>query len=91
MATSVARVLICCLPLWSPLNHLWMLSSCLLQVSGGADTFMIITRAVASFIKLYLLLLFVRVLLSWFPTFQWWEQQPFAALRQVGGGLGGRG
>lgn len=54
------------------------------QVSGGADTFMIITRAVASFIKLYLLLLFVRVLLSWFPTFQWWEQQPFAALRQVG-------
>ncbi|EFN52481.1 hypothetical protein CHLNCDRAFT_15532, partial [Chlorella variabilis] len=47
------------------------------------DTFMIITRAVASFIKLYLLLLFVRVLLSWFPTFQWWEQQPFSALRQV--------
>lgn len=26
-------------------------------------------QAVASFIKLYLLLLFVRVLLSWFPTF----------------------
>lgn len=53
--------------------------------SGSTDTFMIITRAVASFIKLYLLLLFVRVLLSWFPTFQWWEQQPFSALRQVGG------
>ncbi|KAI3430364.1 hypothetical protein D9Q98_004959 [Chlorella vulgaris] len=52
-------------------------------VSGSTDTFMIITRAVASFIKLYLLLLFVRVLLSWFPTFQWWEQQPFSALRQV--------
>ncbi|KAL4449033.1 hypothetical protein ABPG77_007750 [Micractinium sp. CCAP 211/92] len=52
-------------------------------VSGGTDTFMIITRAVASFIKLYLLLLFVRVLLSWFPTFAWWENQPFAALRQV--------
>ena len=33
--------------------------------------------------QLYLLLLFVRVLLSWFPTFQWWEQQPFLALRQV--------
>ena len=60
------------------------------QVSGGADTFMIITRAVASFIKLYLLLLFVRVLLSWFPTFQWWEQQPFAALRQVGSSQGER-
>jgi hypothetical protein len=52
--------------------------------SGSTDTFMIITRAVASFIKLYLLLLFVRVLLSWFPTFQWWEKQPFSALRQVG-------
>lgn len=52
-------------------------------VAGSTDTFMIITKAVASFIKLYLLLLFVRVLLSWFPTFQWWEQQPFSALRQV--------
>jgi YggT family protein len=52
-------------------------------VSGGADTFLIITKAVASFIKLYLLLLFVRVLLSWFPTFTWWEQQPWLALRQV--------
>ncbi len=65
-------------------------------VSGGTDTFMIITRAVASFIKLYLLLLFVRVLLSWFPTFAWWENQPFAALRQVGysgarGSMRGRG
>jgi len=52
-------------------------------VSGSADTFFIITKAVASFIKLYLLLLFVRVLLSWFPTFTWWEQQPWLALRQV--------
>jgi uncharacterized protein YggT (Ycf19 family) len=52
-------------------------------VSGSADTFYIITKAVASFIKLYLLLLFVRVLLSWFPTFTWWEQQPWLALRQV--------
>lgn len=52
-------------------------------VSGSADTFFIITKAVASFIKLYLLLLFVRVLLSWFPTFTWWETQPWLALRQV--------
>lgn len=34
-------------------------------------------------LQLYLLLLFVRVLLSWFPTFTWWEQQPWLALRQV--------
>jgi len=36
-------------------------------------------------LQLYLLLLFLRVLLSWFPTFQWWDQQPWLALRQVGG------
>jgi len=52
-------------------------------VSGSTDTFFIITKAVASFIKLYLLLLFVRVLLSWFPTFTKWEEQPWLALRQV--------
>lgn len=52
-------------------------------VSGSADTLFIVTKAVASFIKLYLLLLFLRVLLSWFPTFQWWDQQPWLALRQV--------
>lgn len=55
----------------------------LAAVSGSADTLFVVTRAVASFIKLYLLLLFLRVLLSWFPTFQWWEQQPWLALRQV--------
>lgn len=32
--------------------------------------------------QLYLLLLFLRVLLSWFPTFDW-MQQPWLALRQV--------
>lgn len=32
--------------------------------------------------QLYLLLLFVRVLLSWFPNFSW-ENQPWLALRQV--------
>ncbi len=40
------------------------------------------SRAVGSFIKLYLLLLFVRVLLSWFPKFEW-DTQPWLALRQV--------
>lgn len=33
--------------------------------------------------QLYLLLLFIRVLLSWFPTFTWWDRQPWLALRQV--------
>lgn len=33
-------------------------------------------------VQLYLLLLFIRVLLSWFPVFSW-ENQPWLALRQV--------
>lgn len=32
--------------------------------------------------QIYLLLLFLRVLLSWFPAFNW-ERQPWLALRQV--------
>lgn len=52
--------------------------------SSGSTAYLmlIITRAMASFIKLYLLLLFIRVLLSWFPTFNW-DKHPWLALRQV--------
>ena len=32
--------------------------------------------------QIYLLLLFLRVLLSWFPAFNW-ERQPWLGLRQV--------
>ena len=42
----------------------------------------LITQAVGSFIKLYLLLLFVRVLLTWFPNVDW-MRQPWAILRQI--------
>jgi len=42
----------------------------------------LISQSVASFIKLYLLLLFVRVLLTWFPNVNW-MRQPWAMLRQV--------
>lgn len=42
----------------------------------------LITQSVASFIKLYLLLLFVRVLLTWFPNVNW-MRQPWTMLRQV--------
>lgn len=95
-------------------------------VGGSTNTFILITKAVGSFIKvrtasvtcvsfqltghyqlyaslsfmsaqqqwrtlcskqclcmqLYLLLLFLRVLLSWFPAFGW-DKQPWLALRQV--------
>ena len=49
--------------------------------STGA-TLQLITSAVSSFIKLYLLLLFVRVLLTWFPNVDWMAQ-PWVTLRQV--------
>uniref|UniRef100_A0A7S0KRR8 Fanciful K+ uptake-b family transporter n=1 Tax=Micromonas pusilla TaxID=38833 RepID=A0A7S0KRR8_MICPS len=42
----------------------------------------LITQAVGSFIKFYLLMLFVRVLLTWFPNVDW-MRQPWAILRQV--------
>ena len=51
-------------------------------VYRSANTLVLVSRAVGSFIKLYLLLLFVRVLLSWFPKFEW-DTQPWLALRQV--------
>eukprot|EP00239_Pterosperma_sp_CCMP1384_P010362 CAMPEP_0197862110 /NCGR_PEP_ID=MMETSP1438-20131217/38616_1 /TAXON_ID=1461541 /ORGANISM="Pterosperma sp., Strain CCMP1384" /LENGTH=84 /DNA_ID=CAMNT_0043479545 /DNA_START=84 /DNA_END=338 /DNA_ORIENTATION=- len=41
-----------------------------------------ITNAVGSFIRLYLLLLFLRVLMTWFPKIDW-TVQPFFSLRQV--------
>ncbi|GMH33836.1 hypothetical protein BSKO_01670 [Bryopsis sp. KO-2023] len=53
----------------------------LASMSGG-NAFLLITKAVSSFIKLYLLLLFLRVLLSWFPTFKW-DRNPWIILRQV--------
>ena len=46
------------------------------------STLPLITSAVASFIKLYLLLLFVRVLLTWFPNVDWMGQ-PWVTLRQA--------
>jgi len=50
--------------------------------STASATLPLITSAVASFIKLYLLLLFVRVLLTWFPNVDWMGQ-PWVTLRQV--------
>lgn len=50
--------------------------------TGDVNTFILITQAVGNFIKLYLLLLFVRVLLSWFPSFDW-NNNPWLALRQI--------
>lgn len=51
-------------------------------IGTAGATLPLITSAVASFIKLYLLLLFVRVLLTWFPNVDWMGQ-PWVTLRQV--------
>eukprot|EP00898_Chlorokybus_atmophyticus_P005342 jgi/Chlat1/5809/Chrsp4S06171 len=50
--------------------------------AGLASTVPVIGGAVASFIKMYLLLLFLRVLLTWFPTIEW-DASPWVTLRQV--------
>jgi YggT family protein len=42
----------------------------------------IILQTVLSFISIYLALLVIRVLLTWFPNINW-SSQPFAALSQV--------
>lgn len=59
-----------------------MLPLAAVSASGTSSVFLLFTRAVASFMKLYLLLLFIRVLLSWFPQFNW-ESQPWLTLRQL--------
>merc|ERR1711977_107828 len=70
-----------------PLDHFFCYRfkalKCLsIVTTGSASTFLLITKAFASFIKMYLLLLFLRVLLAWFPTFNW-DSQPWISLRQV--------
>lgn len=46
------------------------------------NLFVVLSNAVSSFIQIYLLLLFGRVLLGWFPQVNW-ERQPLLALQQV--------
>merc|ERR1719191_674084 len=54
----------------------------LLVAESNASITLLVTKAFASFIKMYLLLLFLRVLLTWFPSFNW-DIQPWISLRQV--------
>uniref|UniRef100_A0A7S0WT46 Fanciful K+ uptake-b family transporter n=1 Tax=Pyramimonas obovata TaxID=1411642 RepID=A0A7S0WT46_9CHLO len=49
---------------------------------GMTSSAKLISQAVGSFLKLYLLLLFLRVLLTWFPNVNWMSQ-PWITLRQV--------
>ncbi|MEA5618326.1 YggT family protein [Cronbergia sp. UHCC 0137] len=42
----------------------------------------LLITTLATFVTLYTLLLIARVLLTWFPTVNWYSQ-PFAALSQI--------
>jgi YggT family protein len=42
----------------------------------------IIVDTVAKFLQIYSILLIIRILLTWFPTVDWYKQ-PFATLSQV--------
>lgn len=43
---------------------------------------LLIIQSLLTFIRIYLLLLFLRVLLTWIPNINWMSQ-PFAALSQI--------
>ncbi|MGF1602379.1 MAG: YggT family protein [Thermosynechococcaceae cyanobacterium] len=47
-----------------------------------APTIALLFTSLASFLQIYLILLFVRVLLSWFPTIDWMNP-PFSILGQL--------
>jgi YggT family protein len=42
----------------------------------------LIAQSLAAFLQIYLVLLFIRVLLSWFPNISWYNP-PFSFLSQV--------
>lgn len=46
------------------------------------DSILLLTNTLLTFIQIYTLLLFVRILLTWFPTVDWYNQ-PFATLSQL--------
>jgi YggT family protein len=49
---------------------------------AAAEPMATILRALVQFLNIYLVLLIIRVLLSWFPGISWYNQ-PFATLSQL--------
>ena len=43
---------------------------------------LLLVNTLATFISIYSVLLIIRILLTWFPTIDWYNQ-PFAALSQI--------
>lgn len=42
----------------------------------------LLANTLSTFINIYMLLIIIRILLTWFPTIDWYNQ-PFAALSQI--------
>jgi YggT family protein len=51
-------------------------------VFSPSDLVGLVIRTLGTFIAIYTILLVIRVLLTWFPAINWFDQ-PFAALRQI--------
>ena len=43
---------------------------------------LLLVSTISSFVSIYLVLLFIRILLSWFPQINWFDQ-PFSILSQL--------
>jgi YggT family protein len=43
---------------------------------------MLVAQSLAYFVQLYTVLLIIRILLTWFPSINWYSQ-PFSALSQI--------
>lgn len=57
-------------------------ASAVTGAKGPSELFIMLNQAVYHFVNLYLLFLFIRVILSWFPAFDW-ERTIWRELRQV--------
>lgn len=52
------------------------------MINAGFSPISLVISTLGTFIAIYTILLVIRVLLTWFPTINWFDQ-PFAALRQI--------
>jgi YggT family protein len=52
------------------------------SMSDSASIAFVVLQGLQNFLQIYIILLIIRVLLSWFPTIDWMTQ-PFALLSQI--------
>lgn len=47
-----------------------------------SSTLLLLANTVAQFLQIYMVLIFIRILLSWFPNINWFDP-PFSVLSQL--------